>query len=515
MKKWWIISGVVVVLAVGGFFGYRYFKGKQQAASVANVQTVSLRMGSVTQTIGATGNVSAKQSATLTWQTSGQVAQVNVVAGQQVKAGQVLATLTPLSVSPQILQAQASLYTDQQALNTLLQSDSERANAYNTLVQAQDAYTKANNAVIALKYPRGTTTNDQNAYTTYQLDQAKLAQAQNAYNRVANLPNTDIRKAQALNTLTAAQTAEQQALATYNWLTGKPTAQDVADANAALAVAAANLSDAQRQYNLVQFGPTQGEIQAAQAKVESDQATLSETQITAPFAGTITDVSLQAGDTVSAGTSAFQLTDLSQEYVSLQVSEVDIDNVQVGQPVSFTFAAIPNKTYTGKVTQIDPVGVNSSGVVDYTVNVQITNPDKLVLPGMTASANVVTAQVTNVLVAPSVAIQTVGNRSVVFMLNQGKLQPVVVQVGASSGIETQITSSQLKPGEAIVLNPTSSASAGSGNLGALFRLGGGGAGGNFNRSGGNFNRGGAGGAGSPSSGSGSSGGSNSSSGGAQ
>ena len=72
----------------------------------------------------------------------------------------------------------------------------------------------------------------------------------------------------------------------------------------------------------------------------------------APFDGTITQANPAAGDQVSAGTAGFRIDDLSHLLVDVQVSEVDINNVALGQPVTITFDAVQEKSYTGVVTSV-------------------------------------------------------------------------------------------------------------------------------------------------------------------
>ena len=116
-----------------------------------------------------------------------------------------------------------------------------------------------------------------------------------------------------------------------------------------LALLEARLADAQREYERIKDGPTAQDITAAQARVIAAQASLDRTSISAPFAGTITDVISQPNDQVSPGTPAFRLDDLSSLSVDVGVSEIDINLVEVGQPVILTFDAILAKQYNGRV----------------------------------------------------------------------------------------------------------------------------------------------------------------------
>ena len=146
----------------------------------------------------------------------------------------------------------------------------------------------------------------------------------------------------------------------------------------------AQLDDAQREWERLKDGPDPADIAAAQARVAAAQATLDQASLVAPFAGTITSVESKPGDQVNPGTPAFRLDDLSHLWVDVEVSEVDINQVEVGQPASLTFDAILAKEYNGEVVEVSPVGTEIAGVVNFKVTVELTDADEDVRPGMTA-----------------------------------------------------------------------------------------------------------------------------------
>jgi RND family efflux transporter MFP subunit len=183
------------------------------------------------------------------------------------------------------------------------------------------------------------------------------------------------------------------------------------------------------------------------------------------------------GDLVSNGTNAFRIDDQSAIYVDLQVSEIDINNIQVGQTASLTFDAIPSKTYNGTVYEVGNIGTTSSGVVNFTVTVKLTDADALVKTGMTVAANIVTSQIDNVLLVPSRAIRTTNNRSTIYIMTAAGLQPVLIQIGSSNDTQTQITAGNVKAGDRVVLNPPTTTFAQAGGFGFMGGIFGGGGGG--------------------------------------
>ena len=108
MKKWIIVLVVVVVIAAVAAYFFGPFRGQSQAAS-GDMQTVPAEIGDLTATIGATGVVRADQTAILPWQTSGTVDIVNILIGETVTKGQVLAILEQTSLPQNVILAQADL----------------------------------------------------------------------------------------------------------------------------------------------------------------------------------------------------------------------------------------------------------------------------------------------------------------------------------------------------------------------------------------------------------------------
>jgi multidrug efflux pump subunit AcrA (membrane-fusion protein) len=101
-RKWWrtpLILVIIVVLGVAAFFGYRYVSAQNSGSLPANLTTVKVTLGTLAATVGASGNVYSNQTASLTWQTAGKIGTLNVKQGDTVKAGQVLATLDPTSLT--------------------------------------------------------------------------------------------------------------------------------------------------------------------------------------------------------------------------------------------------------------------------------------------------------------------------------------------------------------------------------------------------------------------------------
>jgi HlyD family secretion protein len=438
MKKILIILIILALLAAAGY-GVYLWRQRQQAAQTKNLETMSAGRGSLTATIGATGQVRSKQNADLMWKTSGTVENVYADVGEAVKTGDKLADLTQTSLPQTIIMAQADLENAKKTLDDLY------TNADISEVQATQAIATYAKDVKSAQYQLDNFTIPESQAglgTMEALDfmKQKLDEATVAFEPYKFLPSGNKTRDDYKEKLDLAQ-------ADYN------AAVKRLDYENALEVAKANLNKARKDYEKWKNGPTAGEIAAANARIAAAQATLSQTWIEAPFDGTVTLAIPQPGDQVGPNTTAFRIDDLSSLLVDLAVSEVDINQVQVGQPVSMTFDAIRGAAYRGEVSSVDRVGTSDQGVVDFIATVKLIDADEQVKPGMTAAVNVVVSQLDNVLLVPNRAVRFKDGKQVVYILKDNKIVPVIIQLGASADTMSEVIGGDLQVGDLIVLNP--------------------------------------------------------------
>jgi len=199
--------------------------------------------------------------------------------------------------------------------------------------------------------------------------------------------------------------------------------------------------------------PNPDDLAAARARLQAAQTAVDSRVLNAPFVGTITEVDIKHGDQVAPGSIAFRLDNLDRLLVDVLVSEVDINSIQVGQPVNLSFDAILDKQYQGVVSQVAPVGDTLQGVVEFNVAVELTDADQNVKPGMTAAVNIVVDQIADALLVPNRAVRVVNGQRVVYILSNNQLQAVDVTLGASSDSQSQVVDGNLQLGDQIVLNP--------------------------------------------------------------
>ncbi len=536
MNKRNIIITIVVVLlilAVGGFYITRQASASR-ATSAASLQTADITRGPLIASVYAAGAIASPQTATLVWQTDGVVGKVAVAVGDKVKAGDVLLELDPASVNHTVTQAQADLLNAQQALATLLAgpTDQQISQAKLTLVQDQQAVTTAERNLKSVMNPAGQTLHDavtaaqlaydtaqanaqlehvsadasqvqttqntmntsysqlQSAQTAYdtcvQISCAEFTQRQNSLNNAQNSYQTAVNNYQAallnyntkVNNLGSstgtAQTALTQAQANLTAAQAGPDPAKVALYQAQLDVANANAKQAQTDLDNLKNSPIAADVTAAKAKIASAQAVVSDTRQVAPFSGTVVAVYNRVGDTVATSQTAIAIADLSTLQIQVDVSEVDINRIAVGQDVTLTADAASGATFTGQVSDVSVMGKSAQSVVTFPVTVVIPKPDPALKPGMTAAVAIATDKRDNVLLIPNRAIHTSGGQRTVTVLFEGQSIIVPVTLGLSNDTYTELVQGTLKEGDAVVISTTTTtASTGGGGLFGLFGGGGG------------------------------------------
>jgi HlyD family secretion protein len=430
--RYWGIGLVLVIIAV---FVFLRFNSAPASNGIADPSATVTTLN-VTQTVEASGALAAQPSASLTWNTSGVVEIVNVKAGAKVKAGDVLMKLKTTSVSPSIISAQSDLVIAQQDLQTA-QSSTSLAQAVIDLKNAQEANDKAAN------------------YLQYLQTSQKVPQSA---------------------TRLFLETKRNSWMYLYKTKTFRgPAPQDwIVNAQNDLALKKGQLEDAQNAYDRLKAGTNNQDVVAAQAKVDAAQATVDTMSIIAPFDGEVLYADNQPGDVVSTGANAVNMANLDHLYVEPQVDESDIANVKIGNQVTTTLDAVPGLTLTGKVTAINPVGTLVSGLVKYTVRVDLDKADKnLALPlGATVNATIQVKGPTATLAVPVTAIQNDSKGEYVWVIRNGSPVRVDVVGGQIIGDLVAVTGN-LKEGEVVQLGQGNNSSTGR----SPFRIFGGGRGG--------------------------------------
>ena len=207
-------------------------------------------------------------------------------------------------------------------------------------------------------------------------------------------------------------------------------------------------------------------VSNAGSSLENAQDRLSDYEVTAPISGTVVTKSAKAGDKIEGGSSGTLCTiyDLTYLEMTMNIDELDISDVAVGQTVEVTADAVEGKTYTGVVTRVSVAGVTSGGITAYPVTVRIDETDGL-LPGMNVDAEIVIEESRDTLAIPCGALNrgdtvliTAGSPSAVNALDQEAPEGYVyveVETGVSDGSYIEATSG-LQEGDTVAYIQVSS-----------------------------------------------------------
>ena len=455
----WIVLVVLVVVIGGGAFAY--FKAQQNSATAAataqksTLQTATARTGNIVLRASGTGTLIAATESSLGFKTSGTLTTLNVQVGSQVKSGDLIAQLDSSNQTLALAQAQ-------QALNQLT-SPSAIANAQQAVVTAK---TNLINAQYVLNGNQAAGTNQSainNAYAALALAQNRLNSAQLNYDPMSGAPLTNPIAAQAYRDLYAAQQARNTALANYNAISAKSSPLAMESAQASVALDTAQVTEAQNLLTALTGGSVPANatgtglnaLNQAKLNLQTAQNNLAYTNLRSPISGTVLTVSNSVGDTINAGSVFITIADLSQSELTIYMDSLDYSHIKVGYSANVIFDALPNVTYTGKVTLISPqlVAIQGNSVVEGNVVLdakQATGVPTLTLPlGVTASVDIIAAQANNVILVPVQALHELSpNNYAVFLMVGGKPTLKIVTVGLQDGTFAQIKTG-LKAGDVV------------------------------------------------------------------
>ena len=514
MKKVLFVFVILAALVSVGVVFLRASGGRAQTSQ--EYETSPARRGELLVAVNADGVVRAEQSTTLVWKTSGSVELVSVREGDAVTTGQELASLAQTSLPQAVILARADLVQAQRTLDGVLRSSvpisaarQALESAEQLLEDARDPQLAQANAQSALRRAQKTVENAQRDLEIV-LSPASAQSIESAYGVVLMWENTlkrtrqDIERVQQklkkkdetygpgesrdryeamLTNLTEKlvryQRQAEDAFWRYQKLLRPPDANDVAVAQANLALAVAQLNQAEMDWNRVKDGNSPAELRLLQARVEdarseverlsdgtdteelvaararvgATRAMLETARQTAPFDGVITQVYNLPGDQVEPGSPAFRVDDLSRLLVEMRISEIDINRIRNGEQVSLSFDSVPGRTFRGRVVDVSPVANVQGGVATFKVVAQVVDPEESLRPGMTVTAEVVVLQLEDVLLVPAGAVRILEGQRVVYILRNSTPVPVYVTLGSSSGGDVQVVSGEVQPGDAVVMNP--------------------------------------------------------------
>jgi HlyD family secretion protein len=346
----------------------------------------------------AEGRLTPSSHVELAFSAAGQVAEVFVKEGDIVESGQVIARLRNRErFEAEVATAHMELTNAQIALDELIaQADVASTQAQLELANARDDLRSAEYKWnVQQEGNRASTATMEAAEAKLVLTEKALERAQDEFNGVSHRPDDDEIKAFALANVSAARQQRDAALRTLNWYTGHPTEIQQGILDAELASAEARVAEAERTWEKVKDGPdpqalavAEERVALAKAMLKAAEAALAETELVAPFGGTIASISLKAGQPVPSGQVVVIIADFERWIIETDdLTEIELPKIRVGQPVTVEFDSLSDMVFDGVVESISPYYELKRGDVTYTVKIAIEQIDPRLQWGMTSVVN--------------------------------------------------------------------------------------------------------------------------------
>lgn len=440
--NWKKITAVVCVAAVAAAVLLPKTSKKDVQASTQYVEA-ALERRDITNTFSGSGTISAANTYTVKSLVKGTVLTADFEVGDTIEKGTVLYTIDSSDVATSVEKAQLALEQAQRSYNDAADAQYIRSVIGGTVasikVKAGDYVTAGqeiatvrddSSLLLTLEFPAA----DASGFAVGQAAQVILnGTFETLSGTVQAVAGTDTISSGNLlvRTVTIAVpnngslTTAQAASASINGVSALASArfdyqhQQTVTATTSGTVSAVCVKEGAAvaaNTAIVQLSGTElsRQVQSAADSLLNAQLSMSDTEkqmenytITSPISGTVIQKNVKAGDTVGTDTASSEtlctIYDLSYLVMVINVDELQVSDVSVGQSVQVTADAVPDKTYTGTVTRVSMKGSSNGGTTTYPVKVRIDETDGL-RPGMNANAEIVVAQAKNTLTVPNAAI---------------------------------------------------------------------------------------------------------------
>jgi len=517
MKIWKIGIVVIAVVALAGA-GYYFHEdvlsllgiqsgtastqGAGTGFDLTNMPTTVIRSAGDSAQVSAAGNIALVSQQQVAMEVAGVVAEVTVDVGDLVKVDDLLVALDTTDLQRSVSQAELDLETAQTQLDSLLEpvseaelasAEAELASAKETLAEVQAGASEAELAAAEANLASAQSKDQEllNGPSEAELTQLSaslqkatitLQDAQRAYDKVAYADDVghssqaselqqatiDYESAKAAyveateaaseSELQDAQAAIQSAQEALDDLRAKPTAAELAQAEATVAKAQASLDTLLEGVSQTDLREAEIKVEQAEINLEAALSDLAKARLYSPIDGTTLAVNVEVGQRVTsdAATNAVTVADLSDLELAVNVAEVDIPKVYVGQKAIITVDALPDQSFNGEVSHIAPTSEESASVVNYPVTIKLIDPDLTgVRPGMTAVADLLAEEVDNSWLVPTNSVRDRGDGPTVVVVRDEQATPVSVTTLGVQGEWTIVQSDELKEGDQVVGTVTS------------------------------------------------------------
>lgn len=498
-KNWKWLVPVVCVAVAGGVFLLRPQQAKPASVDASYTEAAPERRD-VTNTLSGTGTLNPANTYTVKSLVDGKVLTGTIEEGNIVEESNVLYTIDSSDASTNFEKAEIAMQQAQRSYDKVVDRQYVRAEVAGVVsslkVTKGDEVTSgqevavirdSSRMLLTLEFPAADAANfsvGQSAAVTLdgtfeQLDGTVTSvsgtDALSAGNLLTRTVTITVKNAGGLTTAQAA-TASINGVSSIGSATFAYQAERTLTAQAAGTVTSINVQEGSEVAkddiilglsgdDLTESIQSASEsLRSAEISMQNLQDTMNNYTITAPISGTIIEKDAKVGDAVKTGDTLCIVYDLSYLEMSINVDELQISSISVGQQVQITADAVPDKTYVGTVTRVSMKGTSNGGTTTYPVSIRIDDTDGL-RPGMNANAEIVVAEANNALVVPNAAVvrgsyvlvtkgsPSAANADTAMEAPEGFVY-VPVKTGVSDDDYTQIVSG-IQEGDTIGYDPSS------------------------------------------------------------
>ena len=498
-KNWKWLVPVLCVAVAGGVFLLRPQQAKPASVDASYTEAAPERRD-VTNTLSGTGTLNPANTYTVKSLVDGKVLTGTIEEGDIVEESNVLYTIDSSDASTNFEKAEIAMQQAQRSYDKVVDRQYVRAEVAGVVsslkVTKGDEVTSgqevavirdSSRMLLTLEFPAADAANfsvGQSAAVTLdgtfeQLDGTVTSvsgtDALSAGNLLTRTVTITVKNAGGLTTAQAA-TASINGVSSIGSATFAYQAERTLTAQAAGTVTSINVQEgsdvAKDDIILGLSGDDLTEsiqsasesLRSAEISMQNLQDTMNNYTITAPISGTIIEKDAKVGDAVKTGDTLCIVYDLSYLEMNINVDELQISSISVGQQVQITADAVPDKTYVGTVTRVSMKGTANGGTTTYPVSIRIDDTDGL-RPGMNANAEIVVAEAKNALVVPNAAVvrgsyvlvtkdsPSAANADTTMEAPEGFVY-VPVKTGVSDDDYTQIVSG-IQEGDTIGYDPSS------------------------------------------------------------
>lgn len=509
-KKKQVIFFLLLILALGGYFGYKALFKEKNEVSYA---TAAVEKGTVTVSVSGTGQVAFSDEIDIKPKTSGEIVYLGAEKNQELKAGAVIAQLDSRDAKKSVKDAEIDLAKAELSLKNAEESAGESlaeacedglsvlADSYKTLLPlshdleamfSESSYGGDQNDIdYYIRIIRAYDDQYQSDYWQKEAEEKYLdiknqvKAIQDDYLKLTQNSSCQEIEEAIVKSYDSSKNIREFIRQSYSLIqkyqsllqeesTISPIASDSTDSqediledyNSSVSSLVNDLSSAKNDLSESKNELLESNLDIETQKLKVEQClyvladakeNLSNHYVFVPFDGQIMEVNVEQGDSVSAST-ALAVFATKQKIAEITLNEIDAAKVKTGQKATVSFDAIDELTVVGEVAEIDNTGTVSQGVVTYNAKIAFDSQDERIKPGMSVSAIIIVDIKQNALSVPNSAIKTQNGLKYVQVMGQDNAVSLQqIETGISSDTNTEVLNG-LEEGDKVITQTASGSS---------------------------------------------------------